>query len=88
MRSRDRPLAIGGTDMVGLVTTMRSPASVFVEGELWSARPAADAPTPEKGQRVRVVGREGMTLIVEPLSAAETPPTEDPSEDTNHNKES
>ena len=77
MRSRRRTVAIGGTDMVGLATTMRSPASVYVEGELWSVRPAEGA-TVAAGDRVRVVGREGMTLIVEPLSEAdETQANED-----------
>lgn len=70
MRTRRRPVAIGGTDMVGLATSMRSSASVYIEGELWSARPAEGASVAE-GDRVRVVGREGMTLIVEPLDAAD-----------------
>ncbi|MBW3612478.1 MAG: nodulation protein NfeD [Chloroflexi bacterium] len=77
MRTRRRPVAIGGTDMVGLTTTMRSPGSVYVEGELWSVRPAEGVEL-AAGDRVRVVGRDGMRLIVEPLSdAAETSDTED-----------
>ncbi len=77
MRTRRRRVAIGGTDMVGLTTRMRSPASVHIEGELWSARPAEGAAL-TGGDAVRVVGREGMTLIVEPLSEAdETSDTED-----------
>ena len=70
MRTRQRPLAIGGSDMVGLTTAMRSASSVFVEGELWSVRPAGDA-TFAAGDAVRIVGREGMTLIVEPLDRAD-----------------
>jgi membrane-bound serine protease (ClpP class) len=77
MRSRRRTVAIGGTDMVGMTTLMRSPASVYVEGELWSARPTEGASV-AAGDRVRVVGRERMTLIVEPLpDADETQPDED-----------
>jgi membrane protein implicated in regulation of membrane protease activity len=49
---------------------LRGPSSVFVEGELWSTRPAEGAEL-AAGDRVRVVGREGMTLIVEPLSKAD-----------------
>jgi len=37
-----------------------------VEGELWSARRADGDELPNRAS-VRVVGREGMTLIVEPL---------------------
>ena len=73
MRTRSRPVAIGGTDMVGLTTAMRTPTSVYVEGELWSARPADAAPI-APGARVRVVGRDGMTLIVEPLGEADQTP--------------
>jgi membrane-bound serine protease (ClpP class) len=81
MRTRRRPVAIGGTDMVGLTTTLRSPTSVYVEGELWSTRPAEGAAL-ATGDPVRVVGREGMTLIVEPLSEA------DETSDNNATKES
>jgi membrane-bound serine protease (ClpP class) len=77
MRTRRRPVAIGGADMVGLTTTMRAAAAVYVEGELWSARPVEGASV-AAGDRVRIVGREGMTLIVEPLGEAdETPDTQD-----------
>ncbi|HVM25644.1 MAG TPA: nodulation protein NfeD [Candidatus Limnocylindrales bacterium] len=76
MRSRHRPVAIGGTDMYGMSAVLRGPASVYVEGELWSVRPR-EGGTLEAGDRVRIVGREGMTLIVEPLEGAdETPTTE------------
>jgi membrane-bound serine protease (ClpP class) len=70
MRTRRRPVAIGGTDMYGMETVLRGPSSVFVEGELWSTRTAEGAQL-AAGDRVRVVGREGMTLIVEPLSKAD-----------------
>lgn len=69
MRTRQRQVAIGGSDMVGLTAIMRGPSSVFVEGELWSAR-RADGEELPAGGAVRVVGRDGMTLIVEPLEEA------------------
>ena len=69
MRARHRPVAIGGTDMLGSTAMMRGPASVYVEGELWSARAREGSQLPADGN-VRVIGREGMTLIVEPLDGA------------------
>lgn len=73
MRSRNRPVSISGTDMIGRIGVLRGTSSVFVEGELWEARSVGGEPTP--GARARVTGREGMTLIVEPLdeAAAEQP---------------
>jgi membrane-bound serine protease (ClpP class) len=75
MRSRHRTVAIGGDDMVGHVATVRGAGSVFVDGELWSARRADGAALTDRS-RVRVTGRDGMTLIVEP--AEEAAPTETP----------
>jgi len=69
MRTRRRPVAIGGYDMVGQVAVRRGPGSVYVDGELWTARATQGATLPETG-RVRIIGREGMTLIVEPLDGA------------------
>lgn len=66
MRTRNRPVAIGGDDMVGMTATMRGGASVFVEGELWSARDAHGNELPASGS-VTVIERDGMTLIVEPI---------------------
>jgi membrane-bound serine protease (ClpP class) len=66
MRSRGRPAVIGGSDMVGMEAVVRSPTSVFVEGELWRARAAAGAAGLAAGDRVRVVAREGFELIVAP----------------------
>ena len=66
MRTRRRQVAIGGNDMVGMTAIMRGPASVYVDGELWSARRTDRNELPNRGS-VRVVARDGMTLIVEPL---------------------
>lgn len=67
MRTRRRPATIGGSDMVGLLAEVRGPSSVFVEGELWRAVPAGEEPI-APGARARVVGRQGMTLLVEPVA--------------------
>lgn len=69
MRTRRRPVAIGGDDMVGLVGPVRG-SYVYVEGELWAARAADGSALPASGS-VRVTAREGMTLIVEPLETGE-----------------
>ena len=67
MRTRLRPAYIGGDDMVGREGMVRGGSSVFVEGELWRARPAAPDTTLGPGDRVRVIGREGLDLIVDRL---------------------
>lgn len=68
MRTRRRPVAIGAYDMVGHTGVVRGGGSVYVDGELWSARPVEGTAIPEHGA-VRIVGRDGMTLIVEPGAA-------------------
>jgi membrane-bound serine protease (ClpP class) len=70
MRTRRRPAYIGGGDMVGREGTLRGPSSVFVEGELWRARSADGGATLRPGDRVRIIGREGLDLIVDPLPEA------------------
>jgi membrane-bound serine protease (ClpP class) len=42
--------------------------SIYAAGEEWTAR-ASDGSTLERGTQVRVVGHDGLTVIVEPLSA-------------------
>ncbi|HEY8742565.1 MAG TPA: NfeD family protein [Chloroflexota bacterium] len=56
----------------GIVTTALAPGGVVrVGGELWSAQLcAAPVPILAPGQRVRVVGRRGLTLEVEPAASA------------------
>lgn len=64
--ARARP-AIDPSDVVGQVGEARTAldpiGSVYVAGELWTAR--ARQPLPE-GTRVRVVGKDGLILQVEP----------------------
>jgi membrane-bound serine protease (ClpP class) len=66
VRARRRPVVTGSATLVGCSAEVRSWAGsrgqVEVHGERWQAR--ATAPL-APGQRVRVVGREGLTLIVE-----------------------
>ena len=72
---RINPLAIAGLGgsgqgTTGLVAEVRrdlAPAgSVYVAGEEWSARSAAGEVVP-RGRFVRVIGQDGLVLIVEPL---------------------
>jgi len=75
VRQRSRAFAgvygAGGSSTVpagsdGLVKTSLSPLGVvYAAGEEWSARSASDTEIPI-GEHVRVVGQEGLTLIVEP----------------------
>lgn len=70
MRTRRRPALIGGGDMVGREATVRGASSVFIEGELWRARASSADTTLRPGERVRIIGREGLDLIVEQLPEA------------------
>ncbi|MFL5920866.1 MAG: NfeD family protein [Gaiellaceae bacterium] len=64
---RRRPVAVGPHTIVGEVGEARRDDMVFVHGELWRARPIADAPL-RPGQRVRVAAVDpGLVLEVEPL---------------------
>lgn len=52
---------------VGLVRRPLAPlGSVYAEGEEWTAR-SADGSSIGRGSTVRIVGREGLTIIVEPV---------------------
>ena len=65
--ARKRPPATGSEEMIGMrgevVGWSDVRGSVRVHGEIWSAR--ADQPL-QVNEIVRVVGREGLTLIVKP----------------------
>jgi len=69
------PSLIGPQRLLGrtaIVTTALQPGGVVrVAGELWSAELCAvPAPILQAGQQVRIVGRRGLTLEVEPVLAA------------------
>jgi membrane-bound serine protease (ClpP class) len=69
VRARRRPVRSGAERMIGApgVVSGWSDGKGFVQvdGELWDAR---SAHTLQKGQKVRVVSRTGLTLTVEPVS--------------------
>lgn len=65
--SRRRRVAIGPEALIGAraetVTACEPDGQVRLAGELWQARCEAGA---GPGEAVRVLGREGLTLLVEP----------------------
>ena len=66
--SRRRRIAAGPETLIGAhgeaLSACRPAGQVRVAGEIWSARCAAGV---DRGERIRVVDREGLTLAVEPL---------------------
>ena len=64
-----RPVTTGWEELIGAPGTALSgfpgAGSVHLRGEVWSARSAQSIP---RGAPVRVVGREGLVLLVEPLT--------------------
>jgi membrane-bound serine protease (ClpP class) len=70
-RARLRPITVGGEALIGEVGTVivdLAPAGqVEIAGELWRAELTAGLTGPlPRGRRVRVVGRDGLTLNVQP----------------------
>ncbi len=67
MRARRRPAATGAEQMIAsrgkVVDWQADRGNVRVHGEIWSARSDKEL---KSGEAVRVVRREGLTLIVEP----------------------
>jgi membrane-bound serine protease (ClpP class) len=67
MRARGRPVLTGAEEMIGsvgeVVQWAGSKGRVRVHGEIWSAESALIL---AEGQKVRVTGRTGLTLAVEP----------------------
>jgi membrane-bound serine protease (ClpP class) len=65
--SRRRRIQAGAETLIGasavVVSPCRPAGQVRVQGELWRAR---CEPGAEPGETVRIVGREGLTLLVEP----------------------
>ncbi|HXF60962.1 MAG TPA: nodulation protein NfeD [Caldilineaceae bacterium] len=66
------PVTTGSEGLIGRIATAKAAfsageeGSVFVQGEWWTARLTTGRLEP--GQRAQVVGRDGLTLIVTPLS--------------------
>jgi membrane-bound serine protease (ClpP class) len=73
VRARSRPAFVGSEALVGTLGEARARldpgGSVFVAGALWRGV-AADGPIPA-GATVRVVGRHGLELSVEPVRGGE-----------------
>jgi membrane-bound serine protease (ClpP class) len=66
--SRRRHVQVGAETLAGAVAVVTEPCrplgQIRLAGELWQARCDAGA---DKGDHVRVVGRSGLVLAVEPL---------------------
>jgi membrane-bound serine protease (ClpP class) len=66
-RARMRPVRTGAEEMIGSIGEVLSwddgEGRIHVHGEIWAAKSGARL---AKGQLVRVVGRTGLTLAVEP----------------------
>jgi membrane-bound serine protease (ClpP class) len=76
VRSRGQPSLTTG---VGALIGQEAPVRVvggrptaFVGGAWWSLR--SEGPPPAPGSTVRVVGMEGLDLVVEPLASGDEPP--------------
>jgi membrane-bound serine protease (ClpP class) len=65
---RGKRKVVGADTLIGsqatVTATCRPTGQVRVSGEIWEARCAAGA---DPGDTVRVVGREGLALLVEPV---------------------
>ena len=67
LRAQRRPLVVGIERLVGLEGQMRTPDSIQVAGELWTAQPADAGNIPlEPGQQVVVTAVRGLKLLVRP----------------------
>ena len=71
LRSRKRPIVTGSEALIGAegetVAWQDSEGRVRVQGEVWQARATAPLLT---GARVKVVGRDGLVLLVEAVGPA------------------
>jgi membrane protein implicated in regulation of membrane protease activity len=65
---KNRRVAAGAETLIGttgkVLSRLGPEGQIELSGEIWKARCAAGA---EVGQAVTVVGRDGLTLIVEPV---------------------
>ena len=67
LQAQRRPAAVGIENLIGREGEMRSPESIQVAGELWSAVPADSGDIKlEPGQRVVVAAVRGLKLLVRP----------------------
>ncbi len=68
VRSRRRPVVSGREELIGTTGEMIEGGFARIHGELWKVRSGAAL---GRGERVRVVGVEGLVLAVEPLPKGE-----------------
>jgi membrane-bound serine protease (ClpP class) len=66
---RRRPVEVGASTIIGATGIVRDNGMVFVNGELWRARPA-DGEWLRPGSEVEVEGLEGLELVVRPRRVA------------------
>ncbi len=68
LRSRRHPVVTGGEALLGAegeaVSWQGEEGRVRVKGEIWRARAARPVPA---GSRIKVIGRQGLVLTVEPI---------------------
>jgi membrane protein implicated in regulation of membrane protease activity len=62
---RRRPPRVGAETLLGSRATVIDPGQVRVSGEIWEATSSASL---NPGEIVTVVGRDGLTLVVEPVA--------------------
>jgi membrane-bound serine protease (ClpP class) len=67
---KHRRKAVGAQTLIGQDAVVNTPCrpvgQVRLNGEIWEARCDAGA---GPGERVRVIGRDGLTLVVTPIAA-------------------
>jgi membrane-bound serine protease (ClpP class) len=76
LRARRRPVVSGGEAMLGSIGVMLDEDWAMVHGERWRVESAASVKALERGARVRVTARQGLTLTVEPLAREGEPSKE------------
>jgi membrane-bound ClpP family serine protease len=68
---RRKPVSVGPQTIVGQIGEVRGAGQVFVNGELWRARPAGEVPL-RRGTKVRVDGVDS-SLVLDVSPAADEP---------------
>jgi membrane-bound serine protease (ClpP class) len=69
LKMRKRKAKVGGEELIGRVTRAETAiteesGTIKIRGEIWNARTAAGEARIQEGEKVEIVGREGLTLIV------------------------
>lgn len=77
---REQPVRTGSEELVGATAVARTSldpeGQVWIEGALWHSRLVGEGGTLRPGDRVRVEAVEGLTLVVAPEPAADSPAKE------------